>query len=322
MIYYKIRHHTRYRYTAPVGESVMEVRMQPRSEDRQRCHSFDLKLTPPARLLSYTDHLGNTIHFFDIPRRHGQLVLRAESQVAIEPFPELPDALSANDWAQMDALTSRGEFWDMIAPSHFVHPSPALEILCAELGVSRNLDPMSILRHINTGIYFALHYVPNSTEVDSDIDVALESRQGVCQDYAHIMLALVRGLGIPCRYVSGYLFHDHKKQEQSADDSSHAWIEAYLPHLGWVGFDPANNILSGDRHIAVAIGRDYANMPPTRGVFRGNAKSHMDVGVQVTRTDSPEPPKQLLETSDWDDQQEAEMLAEEAARQQQQQQQQ
>lgn len=318
MIYYKIRHHTRYHYTAPVGESVMEVRMQPRNEERQRCHSFDLKLTPPARLLSYQDHLGNFIHFFDIPRRHGQLVLRAESHVAIQPRPAHPSALSSEDWARLDAMASQGEFWDMLSPSHFAHPSPALEKLRAELKIDRSQDPLTTLCRINQGIHSALRYVPNSTEVDSTIDVALESRQGVCQDYTHIMLALVRGLGIPARYVSGYLFHNRAHQDQSAEDSSHAWIEAFLPDLGWVGFDPTNNLLANERHISVAVGRDYADVPPTRGVFRGNAQSQMEVGVQVTRTDSPEPPKQLLETGSWEEQGDIDDRRAEAQRQQQQ----
>jgi transglutaminase-like putative cysteine protease len=300
MHYYKIRHHTRYRYTAPVGESVMEVRMQPRSDDRQHCFSFELKVTPQARVNTYQDYLDNHIHFFDIPRRHGQLVLRAESLVGLASPDELPEMLEMESWEILDILASAPEYWDSIAESHFVRFTPLLMGLTEEMSLDRHRDPLSLLHHINTGIYYAFRYVPDSTTVDSPIDVALESRSGVCQDYAHIMLALVRRMGIPCRYVSGYLFTRRENNDQSADDASHAWVEAYLPDLGWLGFDPTNNLIAGERHIRVAVGRDYADVPPTRGIFKGDADSKMEVGVQVTRTDRPEPEKELLSDREWE----------------------
>jgi transglutaminase-like putative cysteine protease len=294
MVYYSVRHHTRYRYTQPVGESVMELRMQPRSDEWQSCLSFELKIVPPARLTSYTDYLQNVIHFFDIPRRHGQLVMRAEAQVAVQTPAELPEVLDLGAWNAVDQIGAFGEHWDDLAPSHFAHTTGHLATLADEFQLDRRHDPLTAVRHINTGIYYTFRYVPDSTTVDSPIDVALQSRQGVCQDYAHIMIALVRKMGIPCRYVSGYLFHRKDAHDQSADDASHAWVEAFLPDLGWVGFDPTNNILTGERHIRVAVGRDYADVPPTRGVFKGSAESTIDVGVQVVRLDKPEPERELL----------------------------
>jgi transglutaminase-like putative cysteine protease len=137
-----------------------------------------------------------------------------------------------------------------------------------------------LLRELTTHIYEAFEYAPDTTKVDSSVDDALRARKGVCQDFTHIMLALVRPLGIPCRYVSGYLFHQNGAR--SSEDASHAWVEALLPTLGWVGFDPTNNLIAGERHIRVAIGRDYADVPPTRGVFKGNAETELSVGVRVS----------------------------------------
>ena len=134
--------------------------------------------------------------------------------------------------------------------------------------------------------------MPNSTKVDSPIEDALRRRQGVCQDFAHIMIALVRRLQIPCRYVSGYMFHrdeDDEKQDRSLEGASHAWVEALVPRLGWVAFDPTNNLVGGDRHIRVAIGRDYADVPPTRGVYKGEAHSELSVAVTVSPSDAPPP---------------------------------
>lgn len=299
MQYYQVRHHTRYRYATPVGESVMELRMQPRLDPRQECFSFSVKVTPQASVLSYTDYRGNHIHFFDIPRRHGQLVVRAESHVGVAPAPELPEWMDIDLWYAVDELAHAVDFWDDLAPSHFVQFTPLLIALANEMRIDRSRDPLSILHRVNTGIYYTFRYMPDSTAVDSPIDVALDKRRGVCQDYAHIMIALLRHLGIPARYVSGYLFHHREDQDQSAEDASHAWVEAFVPTLGWIGFDPTNNLTAGERHIAVAIGRDYADVPPTRGLFRGGADSKMEVGVQVTRADRPEPEKVLIPDREW-----------------------
>ena len=133
-----------------------------------------------------------------------------------------------------------------------------------------------------SGLHQRFEYKPKSTRVDSPIDETLAARQGVCQDFAHVMIALVRLLGIPCRYVSGYLF-EPADPRRSADGATHAWVEAWLPDLEWVGLDPTHNSLTGEHHIRVAVGRDYADVPPTRGVFKGlsSVKSELAVGVSV-----------------------------------------
>ncbi len=137
--------------------------------------------------------------------------------------------------------------------------------------------------NINSSLYNHFSYDQAHTEVDSPIDVALKERRGVCQDFSHVMLALVRALGIPCRYVSGYLVRDFSAEsgERSVEDESHAWVEAWLPELGWVGFDPTNNLVACNRHVRVAVGRDYDDVPPTRGVFIGAAETELSVGVQI-----------------------------------------
>src|SRR6202007_2383644 len=141
-------------------------------------------------------------------------------------------------------------------------------------------NPLELLLELNTKLYDLFDYAPNITRVDSPIDDALRARRGVCQDFAHIMIALVRGLGIPCRYVSGYIYQHKQDHVRSGANATHAWVEALLPHLGWVGFDPTNCLVAGDRHIRTAIGRDYADVPPTKGVFRGQAASELSVAVR------------------------------------------
>jgi transglutaminase-like putative cysteine protease len=293
-MFYAVRHFTQFRYSRPVRQSVMEVRMQPRSENTQRCFTFQLSVSPRARIFSYTDHLGNLIHHFDIPGAHQQLTIVADTLVDVEPLLDLPDKLGDGAWEQLDQLIGEEDYWDMLMPSQFARSSPELEAFEKELGVSsRNgRDPLVLLRDLNTGIYNAFSYVRESTTVDSPIEDALRTRAGVCQDLAHIMIAIVRNLRIPCRYVSGYLHHGAEDDDRSADSATHAWVEALLPRLGWVGFDPTNNVLAGSRHIRTAIGRDYADVPPTVGTLKGKADSAMQVRVRVTPSEAVLPPEQ------------------------------
>jgi transglutaminase-like putative cysteine protease len=187
----------------------------------------------------------------------------------------------------LDNLVSSGDYYDMLLPSMFARPTTLLDELARELELERRGSPLRILFDISEGIHDKFAYVPNATSVDSPIDHALAERKGVCQDFAHIMIALVRRLRVPCRYVSGYLFHAKDDRSLSSEGASHAWVEALVPGFGWVGFDPTNDVLCGDRHIRVAVGRDYAEIPPTRGVFKGGAESELSVAVTVSLSDAP-----------------------------------
>jgi len=290
-VIYSVRHTTTFRYEPAVRESVMEVRLQPRSDGEQRCLSFTLDVEPAANIMQYRDFMGNTVHHFDIAGKHTQVKVTAQSAVEVQSVPA-PRAANSGDWADLDALVAGNDYWEMLLPSHFAQSSPPLEELAHELGCERRGNPLGLLTELNEAIYKLFAYVPNSTKVDSPIEEALRTRQGVCQDFAHVMITLVRRLNIPSRYVSGYMFHrDDDERDRSLEGASHAWIEALVPGLGWMAFDPTNNLVGGDRHIRVAIGRDYADVPPTRGVYKGEAQSELSVAVTVSPADTapPEP---------------------------------
>jgi transglutaminase-like putative cysteine protease len=288
---YSVRHTTTFSYEPPVRESVMEVRLQPRSDGDQRCLSFTLNIDPAANLMQYRDFTGNTVHHFNIAGSHARVKVAAQSTVEVQAAPA-PRASDSGDWADLDALVTGGDYWEMLLPSHFVRTSPLLENLARELNCERRGNPLVLLSELNEAIYRLFAYVPKSTKVDSPIEEALQTRQGVCQDFAHILISLVRRLKIPCRYVSGYMFHrDEAHEDRSLEGASHAWVEALVPRLGWVAFDPTNKLVGADRHIRVAIGRDYADVPPTRGVYKGEAQSELSVSVTVSPADNivPEP---------------------------------
>jgi transglutaminase-like putative cysteine protease len=300
-MYYSIRHLTKFLYSNPVSESMMETRMHPRSDQNQRCLTFHLSVSPRCRVFSYRDHLANQVHHFDIPGQHGQLVIVAESLVEVQPSTQIPAFLSPDAWEELDAMVDQGDYWEMLLPSEFATATPALESLAEELDVRRRDDPLMVLHELNEQLYRHFEYVPKSTKADSPIDLALLTHAGVCQDFAHIMTTLVRTkLRIPCRYVSGYLFHGQTDNDRSVTSATHAWVEALVPQLGWVGFDPTNWLVAGDRHIRTAIGRDYADVPPTQGIFRGRANSELTVAVRVTPSEgTPSLDQELPVPEDW-----------------------
>jgi transglutaminase-like putative cysteine protease len=320
---YAIRHVTRFNYESPITESVMEARMQPRTDTLQRCLQFTLLTNPSSRVMTYRDHDNNLVHHFNIPGRHSRLTVTAEALIECMTMRPMPHRLGPAAWPRVDAMAASGQWFDYLAPSTFVMETPKLEALKLEIGLERGNDPLVALRRLMGEMYARFEYSPRSTRVDSPIDEAIEARKGVCQDFAHIFLSLVRPLGIPARYVSGYLFQAAGSQDRSTDGATHAWVEVLLPDLGWVGLDPTNNLIADDRHIRVAIGRDYADVPPTRGVFKGvsTVRSELNVSVAVGPALSPLS-NDLAPFTSWIAREPAEPAVEddESARQQQQQQ--
>lgn len=287
-MFYSIRHVTRFRYSQPVHESVMELRMQPRSDGAQALRNFQIVTNPRAQLFAYTDYLGNAVYHFNVLRAHEELRIDMQAVVEVTLKPEPPAAADPLEWQRYNAYNLSDEQFDLIEPSKFAKPSPALaEFAAAHDLVRPQGDPLSALHTLSKTIFAAFDYELGVTEVHSPIDHALAARRGVCQDFAHIMIAIARGWGIPTRYVSGYLHHRRKGQDRSGEDATHAWVEAYLPSLGWIGFDPTNDIMAGERHIRVAVGRDYADVPPTRGTYKGDAESELAISVAVEPTQAP-----------------------------------
>jgi transglutaminase-like putative cysteine protease len=244
--------------------------------------------------------MGNNVHHFDIPGDHSQLVIVAESVVEQQPLPDVPAFLSPDAWGALDNLIESGDYSEMLLPSTFAVETPALILLAKQMGVTRRDDPLMLVQELNQRLFDYFEYEPRSTRVDSPIDEAIVSSKGVCQDFAHTMIALLRHVRIPARYVSGYLYRSREDHDRSTPDATHAWVDVLLPHLGWVGFDPTNNLIAHHRHIRTAVGRDYADVPPTHGIFRGQTASELYVAVHVEAGTEPPPlDRQLPIPEDW-----------------------
>ena len=201
---YSIRHTTTFSYLPGVREIVMEVRMQPRSDGCQRCRAFSLDVDPKANVMVYTDFSGNSVHHFDIPGCHSRVNLTGEALVETHE-PPLPYASAAGTWLDLDTRIATGEYWESLAPSHYVQSSEPLERFASELRLQRGANPFEFLLQLNEIMHHAFEYVPNGTAVESPIEGTLRTRQGMGKDFAHIMITLLRRHQIPSRYVSGYL---------------------------------------------------------------------------------------------------------------------
>ena len=221
---------------------------------------------------------------FDIPGEHNQLVIVAESVVEQQPLPDVPGFLVARRMGRARRADRNRRLLGDAAAQHLCRRDAGGQAAGqAKWASSRRDDPLMLVHELNQRLFEYFEYVPRSTRVDSPIDEAIVSGKGVCQDFAHTMIALLRHVRIPARYVSGYLYRSREDHDRSTPDATHAWVEALLPHLGWVGFDPTNNLVAHHRHIRTAVGRDYADVPPTHGIFRGKTASELYVAVQVKR---------------------------------------
>jgi transglutaminase-like putative cysteine protease len=222
---YAIRHFTRYRYSHSVWQSMMEVRMHPRSEGNQRCFVFQLSVNPRARIFGYTDSYGNLVHHFDLPSRHDQLTIISDALVNIDAQPAIPETMDYEGWTDLEQTVEKKDYWDMLIPSHYACPCPELEELAKEIGATERdgRSPLAFLQDLAAGVHRSFSYLKNSPTASLPIEHSLRSRQAACQDFVHVMIALVRNANIPCRYVSGYIYHGGENVPSTEGASLQAW---------------------------------------------------------------------------------------------------
>lgn len=282
----RIHHRTEYVYPQPVRESTNEMRLEPRSNQWQVVNSCLLSVLPATPLTPYQDLFQNHAHRFDVTEPHSRLVVDSRIRVTTSPrmdFERLPYGMSTADLNQLQELESCYPF---LQSSHYVVLDSAIWRQAVDIqGPSTDVfqTAYAIMEHI----FDVYHYCEQSTMVSTPAHEVIQQRSGVCQDFAHAMVALCRSLKIPARYVSGYFFdatHDHSLRGSQA---SHAWVEVYLKDVGWVGFDPTNRKVVDETYVTLAIGRDYRDVAPLAGTFYGGSETILKVDVIVRRLDRP-----------------------------------
>ena len=273
----RVVHTTGYSYETPVRESYNEARLTPRSDNRQNVIVSRVETTPATRSYRYADYWGTTVTAFDLHAPHTELAVTATS--VVETADALAPARSAT-WEELAGEEVRDRYTEMLEFTDYVERNRDLGR--AARALKRGKEPADAVLAAARWVREHLAYQPGTTGVHTAAVEAWEARTGVCQDFAHLTLLLVREMGIPARYVSGYLLPSAATEiRQTVRGESHAWIEAWTG--GWWGYDPTNDIEIGHRHVWVAVGRDYADVPPLKGVYSGGESSALDVTVDMTR---------------------------------------
>lgn len=279
----QIRHTTRYRYRSPSLESHNELRLAPLSDVNQTCREFRLEVNPHAKIFAHRE-VGGVVHHFNIREPHEELEITARAVVDTwthNPFHALN--LLEDDFAFYQRDATRQAFVEFLTPSRYVPASDEAREIAGRLR-QPGQSVATFLLNLNRHLHEWLEYDPDATHVHSTLPEVLEKRAGVCQDFAHIMLACARSQGIPTRYVSGYLYVA-QGSGMRGDQASHAWVECLLPDGRWLGIDPTNNLLANDRYVKVHVGRDYADCSPVKGIYVGRPAERLTVVVEIQRDD-------------------------------------
>lgn len=273
----RVVHSTGYTYTQPATQSYNEARLTPRSDRKQTVVATRVETTPATRAYRYTDYWGSVVTAFDLHKPHTEFHVVATSVVdTSEPLPPVRTA----GWKELLAEDVLDQYVEYLQPTRYTPRDPELAAVARQLKAGKH--PVDAVLAIVDWVPEQLTYQPGSTGVHSSATDAWQAREGVCQDYAHVTLVMLRAIGIPARYVSGYL---HTKPDaalgQVVKGESHAWIEVWTG--GWWAYDPTNDIPIGTRHVWVAIGRDYADVAPLKGIYTGGGESTLEVSVNLTR---------------------------------------
>jgi transglutaminase-like putative cysteine protease len=283
-MHFAIRYLTEYRYAEPVTDNLNALRVKPATTPHQRVDDFGVRVEPETRLHQHLDYYGTTVIEFGISRPHEQLAIDVRARVATTP----PAAPPETSWEPVEDAGYAVQGGEYRLPFGGEPDSGVLDELT---GATRAATPAATLRAVAELIPERFEYRAGVTYVGSTVEDLLAAGAGVCQDFAHLALVLLRRHGLAARYVSGYLFAPNGDSADSAEVDTHAWTEALIPAGAgaepvWVAADPTNRQLVGEDHVKIGHGRHYSDVPPIKGVYRGGATAELDASVRMTRTDA------------------------------------
>jgi transglutaminase-like putative cysteine protease len=290
---FEIVHTTEYDYGEPVSVSHHVARLSPRELPRQGCVQHELQIDPaPAVRATHVDYFGNTMTFFAMQGPHSRLTVRARSRVALRPMAR-PDPFDTPPW---DAALGQSAFppdaiefvFESTMPRSSVTGGAGAELAAyARESFPAGRPLLDAVLELTRRIHDDFTYDPRATTVATPLADVFRSRRGVCQDFAHLEIACLRSLGLPARYISGYLetVPPSGTPRLVGADASHAWLAVYGAGVGWIDVDPTNNVMPSNSHVTLAWGRDYGDVSPIRGVILGGAGHSLRVSVEVSRLD-------------------------------------
>ena len=270
---WEIVHRTHYAYATPVRESFNEAHLQPFSDEWQTVDHFLLKILPAARLRHHHDFYSNVVHHFEIIEPHGSLLVESQLRVTTKPRPQL--GAEATPWplARISEAAQESRVFDFLQDSRYVDLSPETWRLALD-GTAGITDTWQAARALMGLVHGQFKYESNSTGVHTHMRDVLREKRGVCQDFAHVLIGMCRVLKIPALYVSGYLATE-------TASATHAWVEVLIPGAGWLALDPTHNRSTDETYVKIAVGRDYADVPPLTGNYKGKTDRKLTVEVRI-----------------------------------------
>lgn len=275
-----VLHRTVFHYGVPVTDSVNTLHLEPRTFPRQENLGSLVKVLPATRVRRFTDLFQNITHHFELPHAHPRLEIESRLKVRNLPL-EIPAAAREATERDLADASVRERTWSFLQESRYVSLLPELWRRAVDLTTGKPTI-FSAASAIHEWVHDRFVYEPGSTDVETHLEEAFALERGVCQDFTHVMIGLCRAAGIPARYASGYLYNGPRDHLLGAQ-ASHAWCEVYLPNGGWTGFDPTNGMLADSRYVKIAVGRDYGDVAPIQGSYRGSGRCLMEVTVEVER---------------------------------------
>jgi transglutaminase-like putative cysteine protease len=288
---YAIQHTTEYTYQEPVSVCHNRLCLAPITTHGQKCLSFEVKISPvPDEMTNRVDFFGNDLLFFSTYKEHIHLKIISSSEVILESRVNSALAsVSAIGWEEVKHLLSvnAGINYEVMAytlPSQHIPASEMVKIFAQDC-FTNGSTLWDASNRIMRKIHASFEFKPGFTTINTPVEYVLKAKKGVCQDFAHVMIACFRNLGLPARYVSGYIetIPPLGKEKLVGSDASHAWVSVYFPNIGWVEFDPTNNLHPTDKHITIAVGRDYQDVAPIKGIIFSSGNQTLDVKVDVKR---------------------------------------
>ena len=274
---FNIHHITKYEYTRPVKESVNEIKIYPYRSNEQEVLQHELNISGQPEVLLYSDYWGNRTGVFNRIESHKELII--DSKLIVRTLPAIDNHIT-NDIFVSDIgkyIQDDIQLLELAKPSVLKNGASLYELFALEFLQKKSI--FQVIQECSETIYLKFQYTKGITTIETTVDEILEQKGGVCQDFAHVLLEVLRQLNIPCRYVSGYICPN--KNGMRGESATHAWVEVYIPESGWVGIDPTNNVLATDNHVKLAVGRNFRDCTPTKGYFKGQAKQNLSVYVSV-----------------------------------------
>ncbi len=277
-----IHHVTKYSYPEPVRDSANQIMLYPLKDDFQEVTGQKLHITSEPGLAVFKDYYGNEIGSFMNVQPHTELRIDSTISVITKPrlFP-MDEESTEKQWSHLQEIKHLVPFIDFLKQEDFKDLPEVKKV--ADAGFYQTVSVYTAVQQLNEFVFKNFSYIKGITTVETTLDEVWDLKAGVCQDFAHILLVMLRLLCIPARYVSGYVCpHDNSLRGEGA---THAWVEAYIPFYGWLGLDPTNNCLVNDLHVRLAIGRNFSDCSPVKGTYKGTSLQFLEVGVSVSHED-------------------------------------